>query len=104
MSQNIASRMPDGTSSTQRHWLIVLHQPICRYTEDSEENMRTHTLLLTLGYAEYTYICTYMHLYAQINTHMYIHKNTYISPITQIILELGTGDKDEKSKRLGIFS
>jgi hypothetical protein len=39
-----------------------------------------------------------MHIHALV----YIHKNTYISPITQIIIELGTGDK-EKSKRLGIF-
>lgn len=48
-----------------------------------------------------------MHIHALVytnkHTHMYIHKNTYISPITQIILELGRGDKDKKSKRLGIF-
>lgn len=47
-----------------------------------------------------------MHIHAVVctnkHTHVYIHKNTYISPITQIIIELGTGDK-EKSKRLGIF-
>lgn len=42
-------------------------------------------------------VCTNKHTYVS------IHKNTYISQITQIILELGTGDKDEESKRLGIF-